>query len=83
MTTENNMNDATLEDAENGKSMNKEMRPGGRRDGMRQRAGRIVALHPLPSHCQRFPWWYDVDGDGKLDPSERPCVIWIPITRAT
>jgi hypothetical protein len=32
MTTENNMVDATLEDADNGKSMNKEMRPGGSRE---------------------------------------------------
>jgi hypothetical protein len=58
MTTENNMNkDASLEDAEN---------------GMRQRAGKNPsALTSTSKPLSKVSLKYDVDGDGKLDPSEK------------
>jgi hypothetical protein len=59
MTTENNTNmDAILEDAEN---------------GMRQRAGKNPsdALTSTSKSLSKVSMKYDIDGDGKLDPSEK------------
>jgi hypothetical protein len=77
MTTENNMNkDATLEDVATGtrqeKNMNKDATLEDAENGMRQRAGKNPsALTSASKALSQVSMRYDIDGDGKLDPSEK------------
>jgi hypothetical protein len=76
MNTENNMNkDATLEDAENGmrqeNNMNKDATLEDAENGMRQRASKSPsALKSTSKVLSKTSMRYDLDGDGKLDPSQ-------------
>jgi hypothetical protein len=77
MTTEKNMNkDETQEDGENGmrqdNNMNKDASLEDAENGMRQRAGKNPsALTSTSKPLSKVSMRYDVDGDGKLDPSEK------------
>jgi hypothetical protein len=72
MTTENKMNkDAILADAEE-KNMNKDATLEDAENGMRQRAGKNPsALASAPKALSKVSMRYDIDGDGKLDASEK------------